>query len=309
MKRFLKTLLIFIIPLAMVTLVFEIYLRTMNTEYKQKITGLVANYDDIEVLALGNSHAYNGVDPRQFDLETYNMAAGNQSLYFDKRITLKHIDSLKNLRYVLISFDQHSLYFSSQGIRDTWLYYDYDIKYKDKTEFWNDVSHFWLGYTPRIAVSIVKDKILERFNDAPSHSEEVIKGFMPHYGSVASSFTPAGIKKKANYFNREVKNSDEREENLADLDDFITQLKKKDITPILFTLPMHTDIYPHLIEEYVAQNKKDAQYLITKHNIIHWDFSDAGTDTSLFYNNDHLNQKGAAFFSKKMNTQLKKVLH
>ncbi|GAA4278936.1 hypothetical protein [Aquimarina mytili] len=308
MKRFFKTLLIFIIPLAVVTLVFEIYLRTMNTEYKQKITGLSANYNTIEILALGNSHAYNGVDPRQFDLEAYNMAAGNQSLYFDKRITLKHIDSLKNLKYVLISFDQHSLYFSSQGIRDTWLYYDYDIKYKDKTEFWNDISHFWLGYTPRIAVSIVKDKLLEQFKDTRSHSEEVIKGFMPHYGSVANSFTPAGIKKKANYFNREVQNSIEREENLADLDDFITQLKKKDITPILFTLPMYTDIYPHLIKEYVNQNKKDAQYLTEKHNIQHWDFSDGGEDKSLFYNNDHLNQKGAEFFSKKMNMQLKKLL-
>ncbi len=308
MKRFLKTLLIFIIPLGIVTLGFEVYLRTMNTEYKQKITGLTANYSDIEILALGNSHAYNGVDPRQFDLETYNMAAGNQSLYFDKRITLKHIDSLKKLKYVFISVDQHSLYFSSQGIRDTWLYYDYDIKYKDKTEFWNDISHFWLGYTPRIAVSIVKDKVLDQFKEKQSHSETVIKGFMPHYGSAANAFTAKNIERKANFFNGEVKDSNEREENLADLEDFIVQLKKRDITPILFTLPMYNDIYGHLLKEYVDQNNEDIQYLKQKYSIQHFDFSNEGEDQSLFYNSDHLNGKGAEVFSKKMNTELKKLL-
>ncbi|MEW7291821.1 D-alanyl-lipoteichoic acid biosynthesis protein DltD [Aquimarina sp. 2304DJ70-9] len=308
MKRFLKTLLIFIIPLGIVTLAFEVYLRTMNTEYKQKINGLTANYGDIEILALGNSHAYNGVDPRQFELETYNMAAGNQSLYFDKRITLKHIDSLKKLKYVLISVDQHSLYFSSQGIRDTWLYYDYDIKYKDKTEFWNDISHFWLGYTPRIAVSIVKDKLLEQFKEKQTHSAEVIKGFMPHYGSATNAFTDKNIKRKANFFNREVKDSNEREENLADLEDFIVQLKKRDITPILFTLPMHNDIYGYLLKEYVDQNNEDVQYLKQKYNIQHFNFSNQGDDQSLFYNSDHLNGKGAEVFSKKINTELKKLL-
>ncbi len=296
------------IPIVIVTLVFETYLRTMNTDYEQKINGLETSFKDIEILALGNSHAYNGIDPRQFDLETYNMAASNQSLYFDKRITLKHIDSLQKLKYVLISIDQHSLYFSSQGIRDTWLYYDYDIKYKGKNEFWNDVSHFWLGYTPRIALSIVKDKILNHYSDPQSkkQSEDVIKGYMPHYGSDLSSFTPKSVASKAEFFNREVRKSNEREEILIDLDDFLYKLKKRDITPILITLPMYKNIYEYLVKEYLDQNKNDILDITKRHNIEYWDFSndEKGDDTSLFYNCDHLNEKGAKIFSEKINTKL-----
>ena len=61
---------------------FELYLRNLNTIYKQKLNGLEENYNNIEMLVLGNSHANNDIDPRQFDMETYNMSGLNQSLYF-----------------------------------------------------------------------------------------------------------------------------------------------------------------------------------------------------------------------------------
>ena len=178
MQQFLKKILFFIIPIVLVTLTFEIYLRTLNTDYKQKNKGLIENYNNINILILGNSHGYNGINPSKFDLPAYNMAAGGQSLYFDKRITLKHIDKLKQLKYVLISVDYHSFYFSSQGIRDTWLYYDYGIKYKDKKEILSSLSYFWFGYTPRIAISEIKNRILHS-----SENERTISGWMPAHGT------------------------------------------------------------------------------------------------------------------------------
>lgn len=305
MRQFLKTIVLFVIPIALVTLGFETYLRTMNTDYKKKITGLEANYENIELLALGNSHAYNDVDPRQFDIEAYNMAGSNQSIYFDKRITLKHVDRLTQLKYVLISVDYHSLSFSSQGLRDTWVYYDYDIKYKDKNEFWTSLSYFWFGYTPRITISIIKTKFLDWYR-GNTKNNQVIKGWMPQYGVDESAFTSKSIKNRAKYFNREVKNSTEREEIIADLDDFILQLKQKNITPILFTPPMYKEVYTHLVSEYRDQNAKDIKALVNKHDIEYWDFSDEHYDKSLFHNNDHLNDEGAAVFSKKLNAMLQK---
>ncbi len=301
MKKFAKALFVFIFPLLMVTIVFEIYLRTMETDYEQKLNGLKENYNTIELLILGNSHAYNGIDPNQFVIPAYNMAASNQSLYFDKRITLKHIEKLKNLKFVLINVDYHSLYFSSQGIRDTWLYYDYDIKYKDKNECLSDISHFWFGYTPKISLSIVKDKLLNYYKTSIKANDSIILGWMPHYGTKESKFTLKELKKKGKWFNREVDKSDEREEIISDLDDFIMQLKEKSITPILFTSPMYTELYQYLKKDHIIQNDIDIQKLIKKHNIKYWDYSKNDFNKSFFYDMDHLNNKGAIKFSKELN--------
>ena len=109
MKRFIKNVLKFSLLIIVVSLLFEIYLRSMPTDYERKLSGITDNYQNIELLILGNSHAFRGVDPREFDLEAYNMAAVNQSLYFDKRIALKHIDKMPNLKFILMVLVQVKL--------------------------------------------------------------------------------------------------------------------------------------------------------------------------------------------------------
>jgi hypothetical protein len=56
------------------------------------------------------------------------MAQVTQSLYFDKRIAIKYIDDIPNLKYAIIGLDFHSFYFSSQTkMRDLMSYYGYGI--------------------------------------------------------------------------------------------------------------------------------------------------------------------------------------
>jgi len=92
---------------------FDIWLRNKNSSYKQKYNGLIEAKDSVQVLFLGNSHATYGIDPMQFDnFYAYNLANVNQSIYFDKRLTLKAIkNGVINLKFVFISIDYHSLYF------------------------------------------------------------------------------------------------------------------------------------------------------------------------------------------------------
>ena len=100
----------------MIAIFLEVYLRKTQNVYEQKAQQLVENAAKINVLILGNSHANYGVDPSQFNLFAFNAAQLSQSIYFDKRITLKYINQLKKLKYVFISVDFHSLYFSRKWI-------------------------------------------------------------------------------------------------------------------------------------------------------------------------------------------------
>jgi hypothetical protein len=304
--------LLFFLPPLFVFLCFELYLRNINTLYSYKMNGALKNADSIQLLVLGNSHACYGVDPEKFDLYAYNLAQPNQSLYFDKRITLKHLDKLVNLRYVLISIDFHSLYFSSQGMRDQWSYYAYGIEYKNNITTASKLSCL-LGYTPSVALSFLRKELLAG-NAGHRLPVDLDKGgcvYQPkNNGWVyfvqtdSSEMRPDGYALRAGVFNNAVKNLKEKPEILSDLEDFIVRLQRNQITPILITPPSFRDFNNQLSRITRDQNKSDIFYLTQKYGIEYWDFMDMPLNMSNFYNCDHLNSVGAGRFSEALNSKL-----
>lgn len=313
MNRFVKNIIIFLLPILCILLVFEIFLRNLDTLYKRKLDGLLLNAESIELLILGNSHACYGVNPHAFDLYAYNMAQPNQSLYFDKRVTLKYIDKLINLKYVLISVDFHSLYFSSQGARDEWSYYGYGIEYKKKISRLSKGSYF-LGYTPTVSWAFLRKKIYGIIDEkhSPVDVEDRAEGFESDKGWLyfartdSTSMNIRSYQFRARIFNKTVLNSDERMENLSDLKDFIRILKQKGVTPILITAPCYSEFTVLLNPRYITQNFKDINGLRTEFSISYWDFTNEPFSKEDFFNCDHLNRKGSDKFSKELNLRLLK---
>ncbi len=260
---------------------FEIYLRNINTVYSKKLSGLLNNADSIKILIVGNSHACYGVSPSQFYMNTFNIAQSNQSIYFDKRITLKYIDKLVNLKYVLISVDFHSFYFSSQGIRDAWSYYSYHTDYKDQLPLLSKLSYL-NGYTPGVAISFLRKHLFtnQSFNvpveleDGEEYFDDENRGWIVFNDTDWNSFNQNGYRQRSMAFNNTIKNSRENMEVLFDLDDFIVAVKSKGVTPILVTLPVFNEFYPYLNNEILPRNKLAIQRLCNLHSIQYFDFSD-----------------------------------
>lgn len=314
MKLFLKRLLWFIIPIIGSILCIEIYMRSCGSTYDLKLDGIQKDGGKIEVLALGNSHATYAVNPNQFDKYAYNLAAPAQSLYFDKRITLAHLDEMKKLKYVLISVDFHSLYFSSQEIRNVWSYYTYGIEGKNKVPFLSK-SFYLHGFTPRVFLANVKKSVVKNGSkEVKLTALDLDKGvdvFTPMYkgwfaldGIDADVMNQSAFKMRADSFNSQVKNSIEREEVTKDLEDFIVQLKAKNITPILITTPCYLPYTALLNKEIQKKNKLYLEEIGKKYSIEHWDYLNLELDKSHFFNCDHLNRKGSEVFSKMVSDRI-----
>ena len=248
MLLFLKRLFVFISLPFILILVTDGFLRNKNTLYKEKLQGAIQNKEKIEVIILGNSHANYGVDPEAFDKYAFNLANVNQSIYFDKRILLSHLDEFQNLKYVLISADYHSLYFSSQGIRDVWSYYDTGIRYKTKNYLLEDISPSLFGYTPKIILSLFKGDFLNHLSketivvDFPVQKgvnlKDTIKnGFIGFEGKDLDAFNENKFQGRAKKFNRKVERSKEKLEIEEDLNGIIEILINRGIVPVLFTTP------------------------------------------------------------------------
>ena len=315
MKKFLKKAIFFIIPILLIAIFLEIYLRKVKNIYEQKAQQLVENSSKINVLILGNSHSTYGVDPSQFNLFAFNAAQVSQSIYFDKRITLKYLDQLKKLKYVFISVDFHSLYFSSQNIRNDWSYYGYKIRYKNRQSAFIE-NCYLKGYTPKLAVVsfinfISQKKIDNKFNaldleegvDLKKHLE---KGYFSYkyIPNRNTNFTDFESEKRALKFKNIVQNSKENKEILNDLEDFIIKLQIKNIIPILFTSPCNAAYVQFLDANIQKQNQKDINFLTNKYKIEYWNYLQLPLQQSDFHDCDHLNAVGARKFSKILNNRL-----
>lgn len=320
MKKFIYNILIFLlIPICIVVLPLDIFLRNQNSLYKEKYSGALKQKDSIEVLVLGNSHASCGVDPIAFDLVTCNIANLYQSLYFDKRITMSLLPKLKNLKYVLISIDYHSFYYSSQKGRDKWSYYGNGIKYKNSSYVLANISPTLFGYTPKVASILFINRIKNKFSygnniidfdveAGVNLNDSIVNGFISFEGNNKSLFSAKKYQEKAKTYNDQVSSSKEKEEILADLNGFIDTLIANNITPILFTSPSYNEYNQYLLKPILDDNRKIIDEIAKRYNLQYWDFMNSDLfERDDFYNADHLNKMGAYKFGKMLNDSINTI--
>ena len=316
MKKFIYNIFVFVLPFLIVTIFFEVYLRTINTQYKEKLNGLHKSSKNIEVLILGNSHAAYGVNPNVMTKEAYNMAMVSQSLYYDFEIVKKEINNMPNLKYVILSLDYHTLYFSNQeGTRNNWSYYDYGI---DKNiDNITKLSRFWFGYTPRVSFSILTKDIKRRYtsllnkkyvidydiqNDIDIH-DKMKKGFLA-FKNIKNRISQKELKIRAKKFNNYVLNLNERKANLYRFEKIFQYLSSKNINIILITSPCDKKIVELFNNKVRLNDIKEINYLLKKYNVAYFDYLNLIKDDNMFYDFDHLNKDGALLFSTMLNKDI-----
>ena len=302
MKLFIRRVLVFISPLVVILLLSELFLREMETGFKIKNQQLIASADSIELLILGNSHENDGLDPRQFSVYAFNLAQVGQSLYYDKRIALSHIDRLKKLKYVLIGVDFHSLYYSDFGMVDLCVYYGYGVGGKNRMSLLSKCSYL-AGYKQWMLKEFMERSLDKKYKvvkaldveSGVNFGEPFVKGFVPYTNE--TDLRDTLLQERAGYFNHLVQESQERGDIIRDLEDFITALKRRNIIPILITTPCYgpfRELLDHRVQE---QNKTDILAMAEKFQIAWWDYFELPLSADCFYNCDHLNGRGAAVFS------------
>ena len=293
-------------------------LRMQNTLYKEKYEGAKKAHDSIEIVILGTSRATYGVNPEAFNMYAYNLANLAQSLYFDKRITLSLLPDMKQLKYVFISIDYHSLAFSSQFDRDYWSYYGNGVKYKNKDYLWANISPFLFGYTPKVAYTMIKNRSMNLWKygsdiiDFEVQSDvdlytPAVKGFIAFNGRDTANFNRDAYVSSSTWYTEVIDESNEKEEILEDLKDFIEILLEEGITPILFTPPTYIEFNTYLNQSYITSNIETSEKIAQKYDIEYWDFYNSDIfSIDDYHDMEHLNREGALKFSAMLNDSINK---
>ncbi|MBE0675625.1 MAG: hypothetical protein IH591_13270, partial [Bacteroidales bacterium] len=140
MKKLNNKILLFLLPLIVIGGLMEILLRQIPNVYQFKREFLELNSDSIEVLFLGNSHSYFGLNPDNITCRSFNAAHVSQTLEYDLAILQKYESKWSELKYIILPISYFSLYDKMNESGESWRSKDYRIYYD--IEISKNLAHY-----------------------------------------------------------------------------------------------------------------------------------------------------------------------
>jgi hypothetical protein len=120
MFRFTVKFLGFLLPVLLALFWLDGRMGALPTSYSEKKVRLEAQLPLIEVLMLGNSHAYYGLDPHALRWRGFNLANVSQPLQMDAALLERYLPVLPRLRAVVIGISYHSFWFDASITKEEW---------------------------------------------------------------------------------------------------------------------------------------------------------------------------------------------
>lgn len=297
MKQFISKIRFFILLLLVLWAALEAFYRFVPNNYTQKNSGVQAHYNSCQVLILGNSHALYGLNPAFFNREAYNLANISQTLFFDEMLLKGHIDSLKNLKAIILPIEYSSLTQPDSHPELQWRKYFYaaQMHVPDSSIAWYDPKKYSLALVPRFSISIKSAKKYfagEKLYECDEHGWAPLNGG----GEANNPETAKAVVQKHE------KGSTGYDLNLGRVKNIIAQCRKRGVTVFLVSLPVTPFYAAEANLQRVAIIAKLCTQLADGRGVFYKSyFNDPYFSGEDFYDIDHLNTAGAEKCSKLIN--------
>lgn len=119
MKRFLRDIALFVLPLLIIAVAMEFVAESIPNSYTYKRDYMEQHGTQIKTLILGSSNAYDGLNPSVLP-NAFNLANSSQTLEDDYRLLAKYIDSMDSLQTLIVGLGYHSLGVTKEEHRRTY---------------------------------------------------------------------------------------------------------------------------------------------------------------------------------------------
>jgi len=310
MKKFIINFFTFLLPLVLILLFIEYNLSLVPNSYNVKRNFFEEKINKIDVLVVGSSISLYGINPAYFSHTGFNLANVSQTEFYDKRLTLKYIDKIPNLKLVIIPIGYSGLYSqlhdSKEDWRDYFYYHFWNIRYKDLPLF--DARRY--SYIALYSLDVTKKYIRSHFKPLEKMGDICNEyGYAPN-DSAGKNTRISDISGRARalshtqgYINQVKKN--EMQFIIDDLDGFLADLRGRHIKVVFITPPVYHTYSEYCNKQILAINDSVIHSLSEKYNAPYYNyFSDPRFTIDDFADNDHLCTNGATRFSNIINNDI-----
>lgn len=290
MLKFFKKLSFFIAVIAIAWLCLEVFYRITPNNYTVKTNNIQTKYKDSEVLILGNSHTFYGLNPDWFKNKAFNVANVSQTLFYDQLLFTKYIPHLRNLKYVIIPVEYSSLSANDYNPELVWRSYFYESQMGLDTQIHRklDFKKYSLALSPPFSLTV---SAVKKYYRDGTLIECMPNGWASYTGVNPAYNNPAMGKIIAA---KHEDNSVDFAKNTARLKKIIEVCQQKGIKVILVTMPVTTHYAVNINAKKLAMIIAQCTSIAKQHNIKYINlFSDKRFTNNDFYDTDHLNTVGA----------------
>ncbi len=297
MKKFIKKIFLFLVPMILIALLMEFLLRNIPNDYKYKKDYLINNSNRINKLFLGSSHTYYGINPSVISGNSFNASHVSQSIDLDLQIIKKYRNNWKGLEYIIIPIDYFTLFFRLSNSVESWrlknynLYYDFQLsnKLSDNTELIS--NNLNLNISKIISFYLQNEKFI-------TCSELGYANKFKENKDLVKSGIEAGIRHTVEDFSN-------LDESINILNEMISFAKKNDIEIIFYTSPAYYTYVSNLNVNQLELTIKTITKIADNNDIAYFNLlEDSSFNSSDYRDADHLNQKGAKKLSLKIDDMI-----
>jgi hypothetical protein len=294
MKKFLKLLLLFFIPIIIGMISFEFLLRAIPNDYSYKKQYLDKNAKEIEVLYLGNSHIFYGINPEFSNFNSFNAAYGSQSLNYDFAILNKYKNQWKKLKFIIIPVDYTSMYSSIEDGIEKWRVKNYAL-YFDIKSF--EISNNFEILNGKLLKNIVRIKsfYLNKRSDISCNK----LGYGTAFNSKNAKNLEETGKEAALNHTKKIENNVSFPKNEKALKSIIELAQQKNIKVIFITSPAYKTYTDRLKPQQLKNTISHVKTLVSKNKHTYYLdlLDDPRFETRDFFDADHLNEIGSKKFT------------
>lgn len=299
MVKFLKKIILFGLPIIVIGIILEVLLRNIPNDYKLKNEYLKNNSKNIEVLILGSSHSYYGLDPEMMSGEVFNASYVSQSLEYDFKIYNKFKDNLTRLEYIVIAIDYSTLFSKLSITNESWRLKNYAI-YQGYDLGWSLKSNFELF---SMKFNINTTRIFNYYWNGKTSVTSSDKG----YGSDKRNNKDLIQSGKAAAKRHTKEDKSFYIENLTYLDEIIASAKVNDVKVLFYSSPCYHTYMRHLdqIQLNLVLTTMDSICKVHSHCVYHNLMEMDSFSNVDFRDADHLSRPGAIKLSGYMDSLIK----
>jgi hypothetical protein len=294
MRNFIIKTAIFLLPLIFVALLLEFILRQIPNDYALKKNYLDKHSSKIEVLFLGSSHSFYGINPIYTEKCSFNASHISQTLKYDLEILKKYENNLSKLKTIVIPISQFTLFTKLEKSSENWRVKNYNIYYYMNMSL--NLPDYFEILTFKLIVNL--NRILDYFIKNKSNISCSELGWGTGYNSKKYIDLIESGKVAADRHNK--KNQDYFNENLDSLKSIIEIGKKHNAKIFLFTPPSYITYRMYLNKEQLDKTIEASKSIsnIYDNSLYINMIEDESFNENDFYDADHLNEIGAEKLTK-----------
>ena len=311
MKKFLTEItFIFFLPILCIAVVAEYSIRAIPNDYSYKNQWMENNCKNLNILCLGPSSVYYGINPKYFDKKSFNGAHVSESLNYDNFIFNKFIDQMDSLQYLVLDIDYWSPFSSLETGQEWWRATYYNIYYGCKKHRGEIKYNFEMAIHNFSTFKKAGQGFLNVIGFQNISNNNITKlGFGTNYSQKNKILDWNNGKNQALNHNNWIKEQEHFNlvnKNKTYLNEILKKCASKNIRVLMISTPTCNSYRENLNVNYLKRkNDFCNSFVASFNNVSYLDFSsDKSFIDEDFFDGSHLNEIGAKKFTGLINQKI-----